>query len=104
MFGFAITELTALLSRRSLYCSKKADGRLSIATAFKKPEGHVQFEHADHVWNNVGKCPQCGASKEEYARDESLETHAYPFIHNIDPTETFKVRFDVIVGNPTRIN
>jgi len=31
VFGLAITELTALLSRRSVYCSKKADGKFSIA-------------------------------------------------------------------------
>ena len=99
VFGLAITELTALLSRRSVYCSKKADGKYSITTAFTKPEGHIHLGRAKHTWY-MGKCTQCGASQGEYDRDETLEAHAYPFIHGSDPTEVFGVRFDVIVGNP----
>ena len=30
LFGLAITDLTALMSRRSVYCSKKANGEYSI--------------------------------------------------------------------------
>ena len=49
VFGLAITELTALLSRRSVYCSKKADGKFSIATAFTKPDGNIHLPWARHV-------------------------------------------------------
>ena len=100
VFGLAITELTGQLSRRSVYCSKKADGKFSIATAFTKPDGNIRLPKAEHDWNASGKCESCGANRGEYERDESLETYAYPFIHGIDPTEVFKVKFDVIVGNP----
>jgi Eco57I restriction-modification methylase len=89
-----------MLSRRSVYCSKKADGRYSIATAFTKPEGNIRLPRTRHTWNTQGKCTQCGASRGEYERDESLETYAYPFIHDIDPREVFGVNFDVIIGNP----
>ncbi|MGE3244131.1 MAG: Eco57I restriction-modification methylase domain-containing protein [Pirellulales bacterium] len=100
VFGLATSELTSLLSRRSVYCSKKADGKFSIATTFSKPDGNIRLPKADHTWNAAGKCELCGANQSEYERDESLETYAYPFIHGIDPTEVFKVKFDVIVGNP----
>ena len=97
LFGIAITELTALLSRRSTYCSKHANGKYSICNAFKNDEGNIQYERVEHTWEN-GRCIYCGASKSEYDRDKSLETHAYQFIHN--PKELKKMKFDVIVGNP----
>lgn len=100
VFGLAITELTALLSRRSVYCSKKADDKYSIATAFTKPDGNIRLPKAQHTWNTNGKCEACGANQGEYDRDETFETYAYPFIHGSDPTEVFKVKFDVIIGNP----
>lgn len=100
VFGLAITELTALLSRRSVYCSKKADGKFSIATAFTKKDGNIRLPKTQHTWNNNGRCEACGANREAYERDEMLETYAYPFIHGIDPMEVFRVKFDVIIGNP----
>ena len=97
LFGIAITELTALLSRRSTYCSKHANGKYSICSAFKNEEGNIQYERVEHTWEG-GRCIYCGASKSEYNRDKTLETHAYQFIHN--PKELKKMKFDVIVGNP----
>lgn len=100
LFGLAITELTSLLSRRSVYCSKKADGKYSIATAFTNPDGNILLPNTQHTWNAAGKCELCGANKGEYDRDEALEAYSYPFIHGIDPRKVFDMKFDVIVGNP----
>jgi site-specific DNA-methyltransferase (adenine-specific) len=105
VFGIGITHLTSLLARRSLYCSKHARGKHSIAKGFKSDAGNIWFERVEHGWVN-GKCRYCGANARDYDRGEGLETHAYAFIHTDDVSARLRkifggdMQFDVIIGNP----
>lgn len=105
VYGIGITQLTALLARRSVYCSKNARGEHSVAKSFDRDWGNIWFERTEHTWAG-DRCAYCGASNGSYARGGELETHAYAFIHTSDIEarlrQTFgaAVQFDVIIGNP----
>lgn len=125
VYGIGITQLTALLARRSVYCSKYANGPHSIATSFDSEDGNIWFQRTEHSWTGgqreyradplTGdetvvythrKCRYCGAREDSYSRGDQLETHAYAFIHTDDIKARIRelfgdtMQFDVIIGNP----
>lgn len=127
IYGIAITELTALMARRSVYCSRYANSSHSICTAFDTPEGNIWFERTEHSWDDKTgkreirvhpltgeelfirtgrKCSYCGAGESDYERGDDKETHAYAFIHTSDIKKRISdifgavMHFDLIVGNP----
>ena len=125
VYGIAITALTALMARRSVYCSKRADSEHSICTGFDTPDGNIWFEHIEHTWTGgtresrvdpltgdeifiyTGrKCSYCGARENDFRRGDDLETHAYAFIHTDDIKQRINeifgaaMHFDIVIGNP----
>lgn len=106
VYGIAITELTSLLARRTLYCSKSANSVHSIARTFTNSSGNIWYERTAHDWAGQ-RCSFCGASKSEYEREIDLETYAYAFLHTKEINNFVassygdkNMKFDVVIGNP----
>lgn len=125
VFGIGITSLTALLARRSVYCSKWATSKYSICRKFNSKSGNIWFERTEHTWDGGTRdirvdpltgqdqvvhvhrrCSFCGAGEDDYARGEDMETHAYALIHadnvqaRLNSIFGGNMHFDVVIGNP----
>lgn len=97
LFGIAITELTSLMSRRTLYCSKYPSSDYSL-TKFTSVEGNIRYKRITHTWKK-GKCELCGASQDQFDRGNDFETYAYELIHTEKPREILKMHFNVVITN-----
>ncbi|MFG0333382.1 MAG: Eco57I restriction-modification methylase domain-containing protein [Maioricimonas sp. JB049] len=101
VFGIAVTELTALMSRRTLYCSKRADSSYSTVQ-FEGSAGNIWFEQLDHPYVR-GKCEECRASENQISASAHDDTYAYGFLHKAGMEKIereYGMQFDIIVGNP----
>lgn len=97
LYGIPITEITSLISRRTLYCSKYANSNNSIFVSSSTKDGNILLPRSEHVWVK-GKCEKCGASEKAFNRGDEFENHAYPLLHEESVFDGMK--FDLIVGNP----
>lgn len=98
LYGISITDITSLMSRRSLYYSKSGTSKHAVVK-FDNEKGNIQYENIRHTFEKR-KCIYCGAPEELLDRVEGLENHAYQFIHQEINNIFNTMKFDVIIGNP----
>lgn len=108
LFGIALTELTALTGRRTLYCSAHAAEKYSVCH-FPTDDGNIRYTQTEHTFKS-GKCIYCGAAEAAWGQSArgGREAHAYEFIHKDSvecrvksvEKEEDDMHFDVVVGNP----
>ncbi len=99
VFGISVTELTAKITRRTVYCSMNVQLPYCVCKftpneKFLPLEGRIHFRDSGHVYDKKGKCIYCGAKQKEE------ETLAYEFIHTKSPEEILGMKFDVVISNP----
>lgn len=101
VYGIAITQLTALFSRRSLYCNKDVNNvRSTIRNCFRTEGGNIGYHPCRHMWVD-GSCKICGASKKALSQSPDVENYAYPFLHDeVFMKQAQELGFDVVIGNP----
>src|SRR5690554_5635959 len=98
LYGIAITELTGLISRRSVYYSKNASCEYSVVK-LGSTDGNIHYSRGKHRYINK-KCIVCGAPEGDLDRGEHLENYAYQFLHTKNIGDIFDMKFDVVIGNP----
>ncbi len=101
VFAIAITEMTAMMTRRSLYCSKDASSPHSVIP-FPKPAGNVWHGRVEHEFDDKGKCPECNGTRAQLEQP-GRDNYAYALLHTVGRAtlaKEMKMNFDVIVGNP----
>ncbi len=101
VYGVAITELTSLMSRRSLYCSKFANSEKSVVL-FDRPDGNLIYRRQEHEFFR-GRCSECLAAENQHGRGAETENYAYALLHQEGRRfieEEIGLKFDVVIGNP----
>ena len=101
VFGVAITELTSLISRRSLYCAKWANSEKSVVK-FPSEQGNLIYPRVEHEFFR-GRCSECLAAEAEHGGGAETENYAYALLHQAGRRFIEKeigVKFDIVVGNP----
>jgi site-specific DNA-methyltransferase (adenine-specific) len=101
VFAIATEEITAMMSRRSLYCSKDASAEF-LEVRLASADGNVWHKRVTHSFDPEGRCSECKGSQEQLLQP-GRDNKAYGFIHadgrkKID--KEMDMKFDVIVGNP----
>jgi site-specific DNA-methyltransferase (adenine-specific) len=100
LYGIAITELTALLSRRSVYCSKTANGKYAVCETFDDEQGNIRYER---ITTHLG-CWQMQTTAEPAKKCMTVAMKPKATLTTLYTTANiFKqknMKFDVIVGNP----
>jgi site-specific DNA-methyltransferase (adenine-specific) len=100
LYGIAVTHITGLVTRRTLYCSKYANSVNSICTTFDTPEGNIFHYPLKHEWHN-GTCKFCNAGQKVYDRSDDSESYAYNFIHPHKSLDfVLNQKYDLIIGGP----
>ncbi len=101
LYGIAISELTGLIARRTLYQCKDASLETHSIIKFDNPEGNIRFPTSQCEWK-AGRCIHCGVSEKNAEIAEGREAHIHPFLH-MDLGKIFgdnNMQVNVIVGNP----
>jgi site-specific DNA-methyltransferase (adenine-specific) len=101
VFAIATEDITGMITRRSIYCSKDASGEFSVVH-FTNPGGNVWQKKVEHSFNDQGTCTECKGTKEQLEQS-GRDNKAYGFIHADGRSQIDKeldMKFDVIVGNP----
>ena len=87
LYGIAISELTRLIARRTLYKCKDASLEVHSSIKFDNPEDNIRVPEAQCEWK-AGKCIHCGVSEKNVKVAEGREAHIHHFLH-MDISEIF---------------
>ena len=101
VFAIATEEITGVMTRRSLYCSKDASSEFSTVR-FADPDGNVWRKRVKHDFDIDGRCKECKGTKDQLLQP-GRDNKAYGFIHADGRKQIDKemdMQFDVIMGNP----